>query len=488
MNSVNKKYQKKLARVFAFVMLLAFVLSACAPSATPAPTQDVAKIQTESAQTVVADMTQNAPAATRVPPTPVPPTAQPPSGPTPDPNIPVAVVPTAVAGEPAAVANYNTAIMSGPGTNYVVFASFLGGATAQVVGKSENGLWWAINLPVAPLGNGWVDSAWVTVSNAENVAVLPTPPVPPTTELVPPGPDDPQATALANTYVRTGPATNYPAYGVAPAGTTGRVIGKSEDGLWWVVRLNPQNVGTGYGWISAEYTQASNVSNVPTIQNPDTAASIPPTPPASGAPSATAVEYVNIRTGPGTNYPVLGVAAPGQTAEVTGKSADSGWWQIKIPTQYDPSGLAWVSASYVTTQDTGSVPVVEAPPAPPPVESTPPPTTATTGCALVSQSPADGTVITADTPFTTTWVLQNTGTDKWDAGEFDARYVGAASGVQMHTGADVYDLAATVEPGNTYNFSVDMIAPYSTGAYGEAWEVVQSNKIVCQFYVYITVP
>jgi uncharacterized protein YraI len=385
------------------------------------------------------------------------------------------------------MANYNTAIYGGPGTNYVMYASFLGGATATVVGKSEDSLWWAISVPVAPTGSGWVDAAWVTVSDADGVPVLPTPPVPPTVELVPPGPDDPQATALANVYVRTGPATNYPAYGIAPAETTGRVIGRSEDGQWWVVRLNPENVGAGYGWVMAQYTQASNVTDVQTIQNPDTPPSVPPAPPPSGVPSAMAVEYVNIRTGPGTNYPVLGVASPGASAEVSGKSSDGAWWQLMIPTQYSPDGFGWVSAGYVVTQDTDGVPVAEAPPPPPTVEPTPPPPTSGAGCSLVSQSPVDGTQFAIGTGFSTTWVLQNTGSDTWDQGEVDVRYVGAAANIPLHQGSDVYDLATSVEPGATYNFTVSMIAPFDPGTYGELWEVALGNQSICQFYVYIEV-
>ena len=80
------------------MVVVALVLSACGGSATPAPTQDEAMIQTQAAQTVVADITQNAPVATEAPATAVPativPTQAPPPGPTPDPNIPVAVVPT----------------------------------------------------------------------------------------------------------------------------------------------------------------------------------------------------------------------------------------------------------------------------------------------------------------------------------------------------------------------------------------------------------
>jgi uncharacterized protein YraI len=446
-------------------------------------------LQTQAAQTVVAELTKNAPPPpTQAPPPTAVPTQAPPPGPTPDPNIPVAVVPTAAPGGPSAVANYNTAIYSGPGTNYVLYGSFLGGASATVVGKSEDGQWWAISVPVVPTGHGWVSGSWVTVSNVDSVPVLPTPPVPATVEMVPPGPDDPQATAIANVYVRSGPATNYPAYGIAPAGSTGRVIGKSEDGQWWVVRINPEKVGVGYGWVMAQYTQAKNVADVQTIQNPDTYASIPPsTPPAAGVPAATATEYVNVRTGPGTNYPVLGVAPPGATAEVSGKSSDGAWWQVKIPAQYAADGYGWVSASYVTTQNTGNVPVVAAP-APPPTVETTPSAPSGTGCALVSQSPVDGTSVNVGISFNATWVLKNTGSSKWDQSEYDVRYVGAANNVQLHTGADVYDLTTTVQPGSTYNFTVGMIAPFNAGTYGEMWEIAQGSKQVCQFYVYINVP
>jgi uncharacterized protein YraI len=490
--------------IFSLVIVGAVILSSCAPAATPAPTQDVALIQTQSAQTVVADLTQSAPPATQVPPPTVAPTETPaPPGPTPDPNIPVAVFPTPAAGEPAAIANYNTVVFSGPGTSYVVYAALLGGKTAKVVGKSEDGLWWAISVPVAPTGAGWVSAGWVTVSGVDGVPVLPTPPVPPTTEMVPPGASDPQLVVIANAYVRTGPAVNFPAYGIAQAGASGRVIGKSEDGLWWVVRLNPINIGAGYGWIEGAYTQASNVDNIQTNQNPTGyQTEPPPPPPPAGVPVAIAVDYVNVRSGPGTNYLVLVVAPPNASAEVTGKSSDGLWWQVKIATTYAADGLGWVSADWVYTQDTSAVPVVTAPPAPPtppPSEATPPPTaeaatavpppaTGTPSCMLVSQDPADGTVFSPGTGFNTTWVLQNTGTGNWEAGEVDIRYIAAYNNILLHQGSDVYDLTTSVAPGSTYNFTVPMISPFDSGSYGELWQVAWGGSLLCEFYVYITVP
>src|SRR5262245_59473655 len=126
---MKKNNNTRLFVVSALLIVLSLLLGACATQ-TPAPTADVSMLQTQPAQTVVADLTQNAPAA----PTQTPP----PPGPTLDPNIPVSVLPTADPSGPSAVANYNTHIYSGPGTDYVVYGAFLGGRTAVIVGKSED--------------------------------------------------------------------------------------------------------------------------------------------------------------------------------------------------------------------------------------------------------------------------------------------------------------------------------------------------------------
>ena len=477
----TKKKNHRIALVILITLLiLSLVLSACGGGSTPVPTQDPSVIQTEAAQTVIAELTQNAPIETPVPEASA--TPEPPETAT-DANVPVVVVPTPSEGEASAVALYNTYILSGPGNNYVVYGSFLGSQKAIATGKSEDGLWWAISVPVAPNGIGWVSGEWVAVTGGETLPVLPTPPVPPTTDLVPVGPSDPQVTALVNTAVRNGPGNNYPAYGYTLAGSTGRVIGKSQDGLWWTVRLNPEQVGIGYGWVSSAYVQAQNVESVPTVAAPVASNPVPPPAPEAGAPVATATDYVNIRSGPGTNYPVLGVAAPGASAEIAGKSADDQWWEVKIPTTVIASGLGWVSASYVTTQDAGSVAVVESPPAPAPVPTSVPKDNA---CSLQAQNPADNTILNPDTSFSTTWTLLNKGTTAWDQAEYDVVYQGA-KGAQLHQGPDVYDLTTTVQPGWTYTVVIPMISPSTTGTYAEGWAIAKGNQIVCQFWVIIGV-
>jgi uncharacterized protein YraI len=464
--------------VFSAVAVMALILGACSPTPTPLPTQDVSAVQTQAVLDAYAELTASAPTPTPLPPEPEL-----------DNSLPVAVVPQAVSGQPSATVVYSAAIMSGPGKDYVLYGVLLAGRTVQVTGVSEDGLWWVINVPPAPNGQGWVSAAYLTVTGAETVAVVPTPPVPPTTEMIPPAEGDPQATALVNVYVRSGPGTYYPAYGIAPSQTTGRVIGVSQDKLWWVVRVDPTKVGLGYGWVAAQYTTASNTENLPTIKNPIPADSITPVPPPAGVPYAVATDYVNVRSGPGTTYPILGVAPPGASAEVTGISADGGWWQVKIPAVSTSNGFAWVSAGYVVTTDTGSVPVVAAPYPPPVVEATPVPPATTTSCQLVSQNPVDGTTYTIGTPFTASWILRNTGTTEWDTNFYDVRFAGALNNVGMHTGPDLYDLGYSVDAGQEYNVTVPMMAPTYMGTYAEAWEVVgQDSSVLCYFYVYINVP
>ena len=461
--------KKRFANAVVLVLLIAGILAACAPPPVEEPTP------------VPPTQTPVPPTATSVPPTPTAAV---------DPAYyqgqPVAVVPTGEPGQPMVTAAYNTTIRGGPGTNYVVYGSFVGGSTATATGVSEDGQWYVISVPVAPGGMGWVSAAYALPENTEGLPLVPAPPVPPTVELVPPEAGDPQVQALTEVYVRNGPGQQYPAYGIALTGATARVIGKSQDGQWWTVRLNPENVGLGYGWVSAGYVQASNTESVPVVAAPDEGEPVELPPPASGGPTATAIDYVNVRSGPGTNYYILGVAAPGQTGEVSGVSEDGAWWQVKVPTNISADGLAWVSGGWVTTVNTDGVPVVAAPPPPPTtVEPAPPPANQ---CVLVAQDPADYTTFPTSYGFGMTWVVQNTSDSAWGEGEVDLVFLGAIDGQRLHQNYDLYDITKTVQPGENYTISGGLITPPNPGQYGEAWALRQgSENILCSFWIIVNV-
>jgi len=90
---------------------------------------------------------------------------------------------------------------------------------------------------------------------------------------------------------------------------------------------------------------------------------ISPTPtPAPAQPILTANTNLNVRSGPGLAYPVVGLLQTGQAAAVTGSSAGNNWWQISFPGVANER--AWVSAHYTTAQDTNNIPIVQAAPLP----------------------------------------------------------------------------------------------------------------------------
>lgn len=111
--------------------------------------------------------------------------------------------------------------------------------------------------------------------------------------------------------------------------------------------------------------ETATATAVPIIIFTPTSSPTPAPPPtAVSQPGLQAVADVNVRGGPGTGYPVLGLLRAGDTAAVVGRSPDNGWWQILFPANTGATG--WVAGNYVQTNAAaGTVPVVAGPPSPP---------------------------------------------------------------------------------------------------------------------------
>jgi hypothetical protein len=90
-----------------------------------------------------------------------------------------------------------------------------------------------------------------------------------------------------------------------------------------------------------------------------------------GPVTITLIQNMNVRGGPGTNYPVVGPGPAGETAKVLGRNADSSWLQVEYPLTDD--GTGWVYAALVQINgDPQTAEFVQAPPAPaaPPPQET----------------------------------------------------------------------------------------------------------------------
>jgi len=129
---------------------------------------------------------------------------------------------------------------------------------------------------------------------------------------------------------------------------------------------------------------------------------VPPTP-EPGDPTArvTSRAGVNVRTGPGLEYPVIGIAPFGSESEVVGVSADGTWWVVGVPASLN--GQGWVSDEYVSVENADNVLVIPAPPTPTPAAT---PTATATPAPDINFS-ASRTTINAGESATLNWSVEN---------------------------------------------------------------------------------
>lgn len=100
---------------------------------------------------------------------------------------------------------------------------------------------------------------------------------------------------------------------------------------------------------------------------PATATSTPtPSLVSPGTPAVVAQAEVEVRTGPGPEYDLLGYLPAGATAEIRGRDKAGDWWQIK--TTLATTGLGWIrgEANLITTNTNENVPIALAPALPAP--------------------------------------------------------------------------------------------------------------------------
>ena len=128
-----------------------------------------------------------------------------------------------------------------------------------------------------------------------------------------------------------------------------------------VVNTDPEEVIGALEQSSAEAESATATLEPSPTPTPEPTAT--PTP---ADPTVTILQNMNVRGGPGTNYPVIGPGPAGESAKIIGRNADSSWVQIQYPIAAD--GIGWVYAPLVQIDgNLETVAVAQAPPPPAPV-------------------------------------------------------------------------------------------------------------------------
>ena len=217
---------------------------------------------------------------------------------------------------------------SGPGTNYNSKGVIALGTTVTVTDTS-NAQWYAVRLSNGSTGYIFAEYISFTGSNMPSATAAPT--------QAPSNGSEQSAKTTEYVNFRSGPGTNYSSKGVIALGTTVTVTDTSNS-EWYAVRLS--NGSTGY--IFAQYLKLNSSSSAAATPAPTQA-------PSGSEQSAKTTEYVNFRSGPGTNYSSKGVIASGTTVTVTDRS-NSQWYAVRLAN----GSTGYIFAQYLKVTGTSS--------------------------------------------------------------------------------------------------------------------------------------
>ncbi|MBC8254281.1 MAG: SH3 domain-containing protein [Ardenticatenia bacterium] len=157
--------------------------------------------------------------------------------------------------------------------------------------------------------------------------------------------------------IRKGPGTNQTVLSRLSQGESITVIAYAEDDQWARLRL----ASGGEGWVSTRYIECQGLA-VPTTSTAETTAQ-PDVPKATATPMAIGQENtVNVRDGPGTDYPRLGQVTKNTRLRITGKNLAGDWLQVCCVNDQQ----VWIAGWLVQVEgDASDVQAIRVPPPPP---------------------------------------------------------------------------------------------------------------------------
>ena len=223
-------------------------------------------------------------------------------------------------------------VRSGAGTSYSVIGSLSNGAKVEIVETS--GTWYKIKYGS---GYGYVSKDYVTVSSSSNSG---------NTDSGNSNNGSSSATTIQSgtikvnggLNVRSGAGTSYSVIGSLSNGAKVEIVETS--GTWYKIKY-----GSGYGYVSKDYVTVSSSSNSGSTDsgNSNNGSSN------NGSSSSTTIQSgtikvnggLNVRSGAGTSYSVIGSLSNGAKIEIVETSGT--WYKIKYG-----SGYGYVSKDYVT--------------------------------------------------------------------------------------------------------------------------------------------
>lgn len=137
--------------------------------------------------------------------------------------------------------------------------------------------------------------------------------------------------------LRSEPSTAGESLGTVAAFSTVQIIGREVNGAWYQVLHTASSEGKG--WITANYVQVNSINEIPVIDL---------------GPSGLILQGVNVRNGPGKDFPSLGTLVQNDVIRVTGKDSNGAWVQVSFK-----GAPGWIASEFIKVKNPENLAVVE---------------------------------------------------------------------------------------------------------------------------------
>lgn len=251
------------------------------------------------------------------------------------------------------LARKDVRMRSGPGTQFSIIGWIAAGQTVKVTGVNSNGSWWRVICPDDRVGSCWVSADPSLTKPTDGIVTTP--------------PPDNSTKKADVQSVEIQILESYPlqvnaiARGILPdSGCTSITdVSQSRAGNVFTVvvltKTNPQVV-CAQMLTPFEQTIPLDVSSlipgtyIVHVNGVEASFVLPESHQPTSVQFVMAQRDVTIFNGPGSQYGAVGSVASGQTAKVTGVSADGNWWRVPCPD--NSTGSCWISANPADTLPT----------------------------------------------------------------------------------------------------------------------------------------
>ena len=274
-------------------------------------------------ETVVNNQGANTTPPETTPPVTEPPVTEPPVTEPPVTEPPVTEPPVTQPEQPKVTGTINVQewlrVRSGPGTSYSVVGYLKPQQKVEILEQSTVG-----SMKWGKIADGWISMDYVILdsnsssnNNGGSMATSWTGKV-----------------IADELLIRSGPGTNYSILGYLTEGTPVTITEKKTNGSMEWGRISR-------GWISLTYVQLNDNGGSATTPAPEQNTT------ASVTGYANVQEWLNVRSGPGTSYSIVGKLKPRETVTITERKTVGA-------TQWGKISTGWVSMDYIVLNTSGS--------------------------------------------------------------------------------------------------------------------------------------